>query len=392
MAIITRRQREFYIGKGATALAYINLFSGLAVSAVSVVWAVVLNSFTGNPSITGIISGFFSFISFLSFFVFVPLVERADKKKLFSFSLIFLVFAYILFSINRNFYLFIFLGTVLVMTYAIRATASGIILKNNSKNKELALNEGFIYTFLNIGWILGPLIGAYVAASFDAFYVFGVGAFFSLIAFFVFRFSKFRKEDSGKIYDKNVIKNFINYFKDRKRALIYIVGGGANAWWVLIYIFIPLFIINKGLGERGIGLFLFFIAVPLILLEYRFGKLTEKLGYRKVFLIGLSIVFIFSILSFFADNTYYILIFLILGSSGMALLEPTTEAYFLRIVEKKDAARFYGPYNTSKELFQIAGKLITSFALIFLPFKFIFLIFALLILGVFFTALKINNH
>ncbi len=391
MSILIKRDKAIVVGKGVNALVYINFFLALAASIVNVVWVLIINGFVNSTVKTGIISGFFSFISFLCFFFFVPLIEKSDKRNLFAYSLIFTFFLFLFFSLNRNFYMFIFLGVLLVASYAIRANASGILLKDNSKKKELAKNEGLIYTFLNLGWIIGPLIGAYIASKYSVYSVFIASSLFIFVALFVFSFSKFKEDRVRLVEHKDVFRNLLNYFRNKKRIIAYIIGGSATGWWILIYLFMPLFIINSGFGAKTIGLFLFLITIPLILLEYRFGKLTQRYGYRKMFLIGSLIVFVFSVLSFFTVNIYYIFSFLILASFGMALLEPTSDAYFLSIISRKEIDRFLGPYNTSKEIFQIIGKFLPSLALLFLPFKSVFLIFALFTLMVFLASLHIGK-
>ena len=91
----------------------------------------------------------------------------------------------------------------------------------------------------------------------------------------------------------------------------------------------------------------------------------------------------------FIDKIYFALGFLVFGSVGLAMLEPTTEAYFFDLLKnKKDENRFYGPYNTAIETGLIFGKLAPAILLLFLPFKFIYLLFAITSFGLFLLSFK----
>ena len=150
----------------------------------------------------------------------------------------------------------------------------------------------------------------------------------------------------------------------------------------------PLFIIRQGLSVSWIGYFLFAVAVPLVLFEYKFSKLVGKKGFKKIFQMGFLIVAVFSFLCFFIGNIYIIMILLTLASIGMAMLEPTTEAYFFDILKKKEELRYYGPYKTKEDVNNFLGKILASSLLIILPFKYIFLLFALFMLIMFFLSSK----
>ena len=248
-----------------------------------------------------------------------------------------------------------------------------------------------MYTFMNVAWVIGPLIAGSVAEKYGEGRVFFLSAIFLLLAFLTFKISKIKDVHIKKKADRNMLKNFRDFFKDRNRTLAYILGGGISLWWILIYLFMPLFIIRSGLHERWIGYFLFAAAVPLILFGYKFSKLAGKVGFKRIFKIGFLIPAVFSFACFFVSNIYAILALLILASIGLAMLEATTEAYFFDMMRGEQDTRFYGPYNTTMEISHFIGKSISATLLIFLPFKFIFLLFSLFMLGMFLVSFKVRN-
>jgi len=96
--------------------------------------------------------------------------------------------------------------------------------------------------------------------------------------------------------DFNITKNFFAFFKSKDRVISYILGGGVNLWWILIFLFMPLFILRQGLDDLWIGYFLFASMVPLVALTYLFAKKAGKIGFKRIFKIGFLIP---AVLSFF---------------------------------------------------------------------------------------------
>ena len=73
-----------------------------------------------------------------------------------------------------------------------------------------------------------------------------------------------------------------------------------------------------------------------------------------------------------------------IASFGMAIVEPNTEAYFFDILKGKEEYRYYGPYNTTVHIGLIIGSALGAIILLFLPFKFLFILYSALMF-IFFT-------
>jgi len=390
MGLFFRRQK----GVALTAIADLSIvaaIAGLSFSFIDTIWAVYIDSFVNSIVLVGFISGFLTLVSFISFFFVIPVIEKYSKSKLFSYSLILFALSYLLFSWITNFYLFIALSFFVSILFSLRVICFGIIVKDKSSERHLSRDEGLAYTFFNMAWLIGPLIAGYFSAAYGIRSVFILAAAFVFLAFVFFRVSKIKDVNIDKKFHKNVLKNFIEFFKNKDRTYAYIIGGGVNLWWVLIYLFMPLYIIREGLGIRWVGYFLFAVAVPLVLLEYPFSKFAGKIGFKKIFKIGFFVPFFFSFLCFLVGDIYLIMFFLVLSSIGLAMLGATTEAYFFDTLRGKQELRFYGPYNTTIDASQFIGKILSSLFLLILPFNFLFLLYGIFMLILFLLSFKIKN-
>lgn len=363
------------IGKGPVALAHINFFISLSVASITTVWVLFINSFVDNPSTTGFISAFLSLISFLSYFAFIPLLNRNDKRELFAFSLILFSIFYTVMSFASSLPIVIILASSITILHTVRSSSFGVMLRNNSSDKELAEKEGLNWTFSNIGWVVGPIFGGYIAQHFGLRPVFLIASFLSLVAFMTFIFTPFRREKYPKKRKLNIFLNFKELFKDKRRFLAYLLTGGTSMWWMIIYVYAPLYMVSLGFRTESVGYVMLGAALPLILLEHGFSKLVNKVGFRRMFILGFSIPAILVLIAFFLDSVYIQLSLLLFSSIGLAMLEPNTEAYFLKVIRRDEVARFFGPYSTSRDLLQIVAKTIPAIILLFLPFKYVFLSF-----------------
>jgi MFS family permease len=391
MGTIFRRQKNNFSMTNIGKLSIISFVVSIASAFVSTIWAVYMDSFLQNVVLVGFISAGLTLVSFFSYFIFIPVIERIDKTKIYFFTLLLFALTYFLFAINTKFYVFIILAVIITILATLRVTSFGIIVKDKSGDKHLSRNEGLIYTFLNVAWVIGPLLAGYLSEKFGISLIFTLSAIFILISAILFKISRIKNPHIMKNIDGNLVKNFIDFFKDKKRVKAYLLGGGVNLWWTLIYIFVPLYIIRSGLDIIWVGYFLFAIAIPLMILEFHFSKLAGKIGFKKIFKIGFLIPAILVIACFFITNVYIVLGLLTLASVGLAMIEPTTEAYFFDMINKKDECRFYGPYNTTAEVNDFVGKILSATLLIFLPFKFMFLLFGIFMLFFVFLSTKIKD-
>lgn len=379
-------EKKFYF------IGIIGLLTGLSSAFISTIWALYLHSFIESSSLIAVILAFLTTVTFVSYFLIIPIIEKYDKAKLYLLSLLVYVACYLVFSFFHNFYLFLILAFFISIFAALRVTCFGILVKDFSKRKDLVKNEGFYYALENIAWVLGPLIAGFILSKFDFSHVFFLSSLFLFFAFFVMQHSRLKDKRVSSRIDGNYLKNFLDFFRNKKRIFAYLLAGGVNVWWSLIYVFIPLYIIDKGLNEVWVGYFLFAVAVPLVFLEYKFSLSASTQGFRKLFQIGYFVVFVSVILCFWFSNIYLILLILFFASFGMAMLEPTTEAYFFDMVKDKEDLKFYGPFKTAGTSLSAISKLFAGFVLFIFPFKFVFLLYGLFMFGLFFLSFFIKDY
>ncbi len=400
MGVLVRKNQGNIILTRIARLAIVGFLTSFAAAFVDTIWAVYMEKFLGNMAWVGFFSAFLTIIAFFGFFFFVPFIEKRNKSQLYSLSLALYAIIYLAIAINRNPYIFAVLAIITTILTTLKISSFGIIIRDKSRETELARNEGVIYTLMNVAWVIGPLLAGILSEFLGVSFVFIISMIFMILALISFKVSGVQDSNLRKKIDRNMLKNFVEFFRNKNRVLAYIIGGGVPFWWALIYLFIPMFIIEKGLPIEWVGYFLFAVAIPMILFTYIFSKLAGKIGFKKLFKIGFFILFASALSCFFVsgiptifgfNNIYIILGILVLASVGMAMLESTVEAYFFDLMKEKEELHFYGPYNTNLEVGRLIAYSVPSLILIFLPFKYIFLFFTAIMAFYFILSFKIKE-
>jgi MFS family permease len=372
-------------------LGLITLISSLAIALVTTIWAVYLESIIKNPSQVGLINTFFGIIGVIGFIIFIPFIEKNSKTRIFTLALITYALSYFLFFIFNSKFAIVILGAIIYLVGSLRISTLGIILRDKSKEKSVSKNTGFLYTMLNLSWLISAIVAGFLSQKFGFKVVFLISGILMVISVILFQFSKLKDNRTTKKIDKNTIKLAKEFFSKKKFIINYLLTGGISFWWAFIYIFIPIYIIESGKTNILVGYFLAGTMIPLIFLELLFGKIAGKSGPKKMFFKGYLILTFVSVLCFFTGNIYFILILLALGSIGMAMLEPTTEAYFFDITSQKERDKFYGMYNTTISINYAISIFIISILIKFAPFKYSFLVIGLFMLIFAIISLKTKN-
>lgn len=392
MGFLVRKHNGIYSFTGVARLGIITFIISLSYSFVDTIWAVYLSEIFQSSSMISFVSALLAVVAFASFFVLVPIIERNNKSRLFSISLVFIAISYLVFALAKNLFLFFTASFLITVFTSLRINSFGIIIRDRSNKKKLSRNEGLIYTFFNVAWLIGPIIAGFIFQAYGIPIIFFLSLFFVLLGLGLFLVSNINSANIKKTPERNLLKNFSRFFKNRDRVYSYLISGGVNFWLILSYLYVPLMILERGIPKFWIGIFLSAVVLPLVIFELPFSNLASKIGFKKIFRMGYFVLATASLSCFFIDNIFVIMSVMVLASVGVAMIEPTTEAYFFDILRRKgDELRYYGIYNTSIDVHHFVGKFLAGFLFLFFPLKSVFIFFSIFMFIYFLLCGKIRN-
>ncbi|MBN1175939.1 MFS transporter [Candidatus Woesearchaeota archaeon] len=179
MLNIHRKHRKLSRGKE---LSFLGLFVAIGLACIDSIWALYMNGFGLSESRIGFISAFLVILSILFTIFSTPIIEYFKQTKILFFSLISSVVAYFFIGLVDSLSFFLAMAALLTISGILRVECLDILFRDNTPKKDLNKEEGFLYSLLNLGWLIGPLIAGFFMLKFNLASVFFVSAFFFLIS------------------------------------------------------------------------------------------------------------------------------------------------------------------------------------------------------------------
>lgn len=157
-------------------------------------------------------------------------------------------------------------------------------------NKERGLKQGIFLSMQQLGPMIAPLVGAWVAS-----YFFPEAIFLASIIILIILGSLLLTKTHKKSF--HITKNHINIIKNWKEFLTFkplkgmaILGMAMHSHSPIISIFLSLLILERFPGQYAFIGYAFFALHALRPLQFIFGKVVDKYGKKRFTIIGCLIV------------------------------------------------------------------------------------------------------
>ncbi len=294
---------------------------------------------------------YFSFLSFISLLLLA-----------FSRQAVVIIPAFILYFVSGNFII----------------ASLDIFIEDFSKSSGIGRLRGLYLMFINGAWVVAQAISGSIIAksSFSGIYLYSAG-FMALVAgIFIISLQDFKDPVYAKIAIKKTIRFFI---KNRNVSKIYLINFILRFFFAWMVIYTPIYLHEYvGLGWNKIGIIFTIMLLPFLLLDYPLGKLSDKIGEKKMLIISFAISAFFTLLIPLIPDGGIILWSLILFGTrvGAAGIEVMSESYFFKEVsaEKDDEISFFR--NTYPLSYLIAPLVAVPVLLLVPSFKYLFFVLA----------------
>lgn len=272
-----------------------------------------------------------------------------------------------------------------------------LFIREFTKAERLGEQEGMSYRASAWGFLLGPLIGGFLANQFSYEFVFISTAtilFIGLIHFYHLHIiQKHPAIINRKRIDKTkLINNFKEFFQNKNRRKVYLISITFMLWISFKRLYIPLYIVLSGYIESLTGIILALSIIPLILLEVKVGQYADKNGVKAPISLGFFIMGLIFIITFINPNPLINFFLLASINIGGAMVEPLQEYYLFKNLNKEKEDDLYGIYMTADPIAFFITPAIGALILFYLPFQYLFLVFGIIMLSAsFFTKLNLKQ-
>lgn len=251
------------------------------------------------------------------------------------------------------------------------STCISLLVYEHTTKKEIAAMQGVYYFYVNIGWLIGPVLGGVTAKYFGNQSIFiVVGVLYTIAYLYFLHLHVVAKNEHIEhvLYThgwKDIWYNFRDFMVSTELRRVVAIAYGLHVYFAIFYIYMPLHIAHLGYSQGVSGFVLTISVVPLLFLEKRVGVIVQKIGLRTCMAFGFAVIAIALLgYAYWHDALWPLIAVILLASIGIACIEPLQEVYFYRSVSRSNSHRLYGIFNTAKPIANVTGPFIASIAFV----------------------------
>ncbi len=238
------------------------------------------------------------------------------------------------------------LGTVTVMICFTLYIMDFIARRDFSRSEPLRL------LYSAAAWSLGPFLGVYLAERLHPWspYLLAAATALATLGYFWF----LRMTDDPAVTQKagptpSPLRYLGRYFAQPRLALAWVLSMGRNVWWVIFFIYVPIYAVETGLGAVAGGAIVscgtaFLFLMPL------FGRVLRGLGIRRVFILGylLSGALTLALVPAW-DHPRLGAALLVSAAFGMVAVDAAGNVVFMLAVRPRERPEMTAVYSTYRD-------------------------------------------
>jgi len=319
------------------------------------VWPLFVRSLGANMSILGFLDGLGDALVSISQAISGYISDKIQKRK------VFVWLGYLMgglsrigYSISTN-WAHLIPFRILDRAGKIRSAPRDAIIADLSTDRDRGENFGFLRMMDNLGAVIGILLCILLVNFFGFQNLFLLASIPSLIGVvLILIFIQEQKRDSSKIFKRISFKSFTPQFR------YFLILSSIFSLGAFSYSFLLVFAKEFGFKTYFVPILYLIFTATASLFSIPFGKLSDKIGRKKV----LEISFFFWILVclsflFFKNYLGIILAFVFYGLHKGAL-EPSQKAFVSELVSQEIRASALGSYQMINGLFSLPASFLAG--------------------------------
>jgi len=384
------------IPKTVWILSFVSLFTDIASEMLYPIMPIYLKTIGFSVLLIGVLEGLAEATAGLSKGYFGRLSDDVGKR------VPFVQVGYSLSAISKpmmavfTFPIWIFLARTLDrLGKGIRTGARDAILSDYASFQTKGKIFGIHRSMDTIGAVIGPVF-ALIYLNFsptDYKNLFFIALFPGLAAVLLSLNLKDKTNSKQKSEIKTSFFSFLKYWSVSPKEYKKVVVG--LLFFTLFNssdVFLLLYVKQSGLDDKlVIGVYIFYNLI-YALFAFPIGILADKVGLRKIFLIGLSFFAIVYFGMANSSNLYIFLILFFLYGIYAASTEGIAKAWISNIADKKDTATAIGTFAGFQSICTMLASWITGFVWFWLGASFAFSLIAIITMIVILYFLLITNE
>ena len=271
-----------------------------------------------------------------------------------------------------------------------------VFMEERIGNDESATgsSRGLLLTLASLVGALSPLISGWLIgddATFTIAYLVSAFTLVPVLVIILFFFSNFSDPEYGEVDAFSAMHTFWDRINLR---CVFIAQFLLQMFFMMMVVYTPLYLTGHiGLSWAEFGVIMFFAQLAYVFLEYPIGIIADRyIGEKEMMGFGFLIIIIATSWMSFVTVTCVLVWSIIMFTTrvGASLVEVTTESYFFKQTKSSDA-QIISFFRVTRPLAYVLGAIVGSLSLLYVPFSFIFIVFAALMVPAMFCTLYIED-
>ena len=333
------------------------------------VWPLFVRSLGANMSVLGFLDGLGDTLVSISQAISGYISDRIQKRK------IFVWIGYLMggisrigYSLSKN-WVHLIPFRILDRAGKIRSAPRDAIIADLSTDKDRGENFGFLRMMDNLGAVVGILLCILLVNFLGFKKLFLLASIPSLIGvILILIFIKEQKRDSTKIFKGISLKSFTPQFR------YFLILSSIFSLGAFSYSFLLVFAREFGFKTGFIPVLYLIFTATAVLFSIPFGKLSDKIGRKKVLEISFFFWILVCLIFLFFKNYFGIILAFIFYGLHKGALEPSQRAFVSELVPQEIRASALGGYQMIVGLFSLPASFLAGILWdkigIFAPFSF----------------------
>lgn len=246
-----------------------------------------------------------------------------------------------------------------------------LYILDHIRKADLVRSEPLRLAFSTVSWTVGPFLGVWLYQNHGPWapQLLCIAACILLVIFFWYlRLNDHPIIRAARTRPQNPLANVGRFVSQPRLRLAWLIAFGRSCFWSTFFVYGSLLMIEGKLGKEASGL-LISLSQLVLCAAYFFGKLSERIGVRKVIAGAYAVAAISVICAGIAGTQHPIVaaVFLLIGATGNAALDGVGGIPYLRSVRAHERPQMTGVYRSYIDFSDLIPSLVYSVALLFLP-------------------------
>ncbi len=250
-----------------------------------------------------------------------------------------------------------------------------LYLLDHVPRRRLAGFEPKRMLFSGMAFIIGPWLGVYLEESVRrnlTFLLVGLTALCFLATFWLLRLTENPAVSTPLKPPPRPVRYLPRFTRQPRLMLAWLLAIGRNGWWVMFFIYAPIFVTQSGYSEQVGGALVSLGVMPMVLVRF-WGRLGQRIGIRRLLIWGYALEGAMTAgAGVIAGLPAAAMVFLWCAAFMGTVIDAAGNVAFLRAVHPHERAEMTAVFATYRHGATLAIPALFAIILTFAPLSFVF--------------------